>query len=211
MTGERFAVDALVLAGGASRRMHADKRTLRLEGESFLNRTVASARSVADTAWLLVSSYAEYRQLAQELRYDVNVAVDRVPGAGPMSALAGVLPHLNAEAALLLAVDYPLLSPAFLQAMIDRFRTQRPAAQVLVPQSDGRWHVTCALYASTLHRSLLRRVDRGDKSLWRWVAAMPDGAVDVMDVADWPEWATRDELANVNTPADYRRVRRQRS
>lgn len=211
MATERCAVAALVLAGGASRRMHADKRTLRLEGESFLNRSVASARSVADDVWLLVSSYGEYRQLAPELRYGVNVAVDRVPNAGPMSALAGVLPHLNAEAALLLAVDYPLLSPAFLQAMIERFCTQRPAVQVLVPQSAGRWHVTCAVYASSLNRSLVRRVDHGDKSLWRWVAAMPDDAVDVMDVADWPEGATRDELANVNTPADYRRVRRQQS
>lgn len=199
-------IAALVLAGGASRRMGHDKRTLRYNGGTFLNRAVETARSAADEVWLLVDAYGEFTRLRSSLARDVNVAVDRIPRAGPMSALAGALPQLNADAALLLSVDYPLLSPAFLRAMIAHYASLAPRPRVLVPKSDGRWHVTCAIYAASLAPPLARVVDRGERSLWRWVASMPGDDVGVVDAATWGRWGAQDVLTNVNTPTDHRRL-----
>lgn len=188
--------------------MHADKRTLSLDDKSFLNRAIATARSVTDDVWLLVSSHGEYRRLEGELVESVNVAVDRIPNAGPMSALAGVLPHLRTELTLLLAVDYPLLTPAFLHGLIARYESQDPRPSVIVPQSRGKWHVTCALYATSLGPSLVREVDRGERSLWRWTSSLPEAEIKVIDEATWREWAAHDVLTNVNTPAEYCRLHR---
>lgn len=203
---EHPTATALVLAGGSSRRMGTDKRALSFDDESFLNRAIATARSVSDDVWLLVSSYGDYRRLKGALADDVNVAVDRIPNAGPMSALAGLLPHLRSELALLLAVDYPLLRPAFLRGLLAHYESTAPRPRVLVPQSEGQWHVTCALYATSLGRSLVRQVDRGERSLWRWLAAMPHDHVQIVDVEDVDASFGPEALTNVNTPAEYRRL-----
>ncbi len=186
--------------------MGTDKRALSLGDESFLNRAVATARSVTDDVWLLVSAYREYRRLEGPLADDVNAAVDRIPNAGPMSALAGVLPHLGTELALLMAVDYPLLTPEFLRGLLAHYDACNPRPRVLVPQSEGQWHVTCALYATSLGGPLVREVDRGERSLWRWLAAMPSGHVEVVDAEAREASEGADVLTNVNTPADYQRL-----
>ena len=209
--GSEPTLTALVLAGGSSRRMGTDKRALSFDDESFLNRTIGTARSVTDDVWVLVSSYGDYRGLQAALGGNVNVAVDRIPNAGPMSAMAGVLPHLRTELALLLAVDYPLLTPAFLRALLTRYEAQDPRPSVLVPQAEGKWHVTCALYATSLGRTLAQEVDRGERSLWRWLAAMPSTHVAIVDAASMDAGTDAEDLTNVNTPADYRRLPQLRS
>lgn len=203
---DEMTVACLVLAGGRSRRMRQDKRALHYKGQSFLNRALATAQSVGDEVWLSVGSFREYVELRSELSQKANVAVDRIPNAGPMSALAGALPQLNADAALLLSVDYPLLSAAFLRGMISRYAPSEPGPRVLLPESDGHWHVTCALYATALSPALVRAVDAGERSLRRWIATLPDHDVAVVDEATWRRWDARDVLANVNTPADYRQL-----
>ena len=186
--------------------MGQDKRQLQYGGESFLNRALETARPVTDEVWLLVGSFSGYAELRSDLADDANVAVDRIPNAGPMSALAGALPQLNVDAVLLLSIDYPLINSTFLRAMIERYASAKPHPKVLLPESDGHWHVTCALYATSLHRSLVRAVDAGERSLRRWIASLPDDDVEIADEARWRKWEARDVLTNVNTPADYRRL-----
>jgi len=203
---DETTIACLVLAGGRSRRMGQDKRALHYKGRSFLNRAVETARSISDEVWLLAGSFSEYVELRSELAHDANVAVDRIPNAGPMSALAGALPHLNVDAALLLSVDYPLLSAAFLWKMIAEYISSSPRPSVLLPESDGHWHVTCALYATSLHPSLVRTVDAGERSLRRWIVSLPDDDVEIVDETTWQQWDARDVLINVNTPTEYRRL-----
>lgn len=202
----KFSVAGLVLAGGASQRMGQDKRFLFHDGVSFLDRTVENARAVSDEVWVLVATEAEAARLRSILDDDVSAAFDRVPHGGPMAALAGALPRVSTDTALLLSVDCPLLTSEFLTNMIRHVETLDPHPQLAVPQADGRWQMTCALYDATLRTSVVDAVDHGERSLRDWASALSRDAIYVIPETTWRAWGPPEVFHNVNTPADYERL-----
>jgi hypothetical protein len=91
--------DAVVLAGGASRRMGQDKTTLYVGGLTLLDRVLAS---VAGAGRVVV--VGPQRPVAREVvvgpqrpvAREVVWALEEPPGAGPVAALAAGLPHVTA-------------------------------------------------------------------------------------------------------------------
>ena len=201
-----FSVAGLVLAGGGSQRMGQDKRFLTYQGRSFLDRAVASARAVSDEVWVLVAAESDAARLRSSLPDDVALAIDRVPHGGPMAALAGALPRISAEMGLLLAVDCPWLTADFLARMIDHVAGLDPRPQLAVPDADGAWQMTCALYDEALRTSMVNAVDRGERSLREWASALPNDIIHVISDETWQAWGPPEVLTNVNTPADYERL-----
>lgn len=100
MTG--FA--AVVLAGGASRRMGGvDKVALRVGGAALLDRVLHACRG-ADQAVCV----GPVRSTA----LDVVWVREDPPGGGPVAALAAALPQIRSEVVVLLAADLPFVTPA---------------------------------------------------------------------------------------------------
>ena len=99
------AITAVVLAGGASRRMGSDKRLLRLFPASpmFLERTVVIGRSVADR--VAVIGGCDSTGLGDQV---VRIA-DDWPAEGPLGALMTALAAFPGDRLIVLASDYPML------------------------------------------------------------------------------------------------------
>jgi molybdopterin-guanine dinucleotide biosynthesis protein A len=94
--------DAVVLAGGRSRRMHvADKTALAVGGVPLLDRVLA-ATSGADSVVVVGSS----RPVAR----DVTWVREDPPGGGPAAAVTAALDVVSADVVVLLAGDLPLLT-----------------------------------------------------------------------------------------------------
>ena len=122
----------IILAGGRSRRLGADKRRLRLwgpAGPTLLEHTVALARQVVPEVLVVLNDPAAWPDLPARL------VPDAFPGAGPLGGLASGLRAMAAGDALLLACDLPLLQPALLAAL----RDAPLEADALVPlRPEGR-------------------------------------------------------------------------
>ncbi|MEZ0094135.1 molybdopterin-guanine dinucleotide biosynthesis protein A [Streptacidiphilus sp. EB129] len=96
--------DAMVLAGGAARRLGgADKPGLSVGGTPLLDRVLAACAGAGTT--VVVGPERVTRRPVRWVR-------EAPPGGGPVAAVAAGLPQTRAEVVLLLAADLPFFDPA---------------------------------------------------------------------------------------------------
>jgi molybdopterin-guanine dinucleotide biosynthesis protein A len=109
MSRDRF--DAIVLAGGASRRFGgADKAMMRVGDRTMLERAVDA---VADAATTIVAGPR------RPLDADVVWFQEQPPGAGPAYALAGAIESVSADVVVVLACDLPFASRNVVARLIE--------------------------------------------------------------------------------------------
>ncbi|MFK0255488.1 NTP transferase domain-containing protein [Streptomyces sp. NPDC090445] len=105
-----MSYDAIVLAGGAARRLGgADKPGLRVGGRTLLDRVLDACADA--TATVVVG---DRRPTARPVRW----ARENPPGAGPVAALDAGLRQTTAELVLVLSADLPFLGPATVRALL---------------------------------------------------------------------------------------------
>ncbi|MFJ3896167.1 NTP transferase domain-containing protein [Streptomyces sp. NPDC090083] len=138
--------DAVVLAGGAARRLGgADKPGLRVGGRALLDRVLGACADAGTTVVV-----ADPRPTARPVRW----AREEPPGAGPVAALDAGLRHTAAEAVVVLSADLPFLEPATVRGLLTALRTSG-ADGALLTDADGRDQPLVAAYrASALRREL---------------------------------------------------------
>jgi molybdenum cofactor guanylyltransferase len=136
MAGGSDDVAAFILAGGKSTRMGADKAFVMLDGRTLLARALELARAVtADVR--IVGDRAKFGEFAP-------VVEDVFRECGPLGGIHAALRASAAELNLMLAVDVPFVSPAFLQHLIERARGS--SAVVTVVHAGGGWQPLCGVY-----------------------------------------------------------------
>ncbi|WP_329533295.1 molybdenum cofactor guanylyltransferase [Streptomyces sp. NBC_01450] len=151
--GPAAPYDAVVLAGGAARRLGgADKPGLRVGGRPLLDRVLTACATATTTVVV-----AEPRGTARPVRW----AREDPPGGGPLAALDAGLRHTSAEHVVVLSADLPFLDEATVRRLLDALRTgnapEGPAKPdgVLLTDPDGRDQPLVAAYrADALRREL---------------------------------------------------------
>lgn len=105
---------AVILAGGKSSRMGRDKAWLELDGQPLLARQIRIVRE-AGVAEVLISGRAEvdYAQFQLPVLLDTGVA------QGPLAGIERALSVCTSSHLLVLAVDLPRMSAAYLQRLIE--------------------------------------------------------------------------------------------
>jgi molybdopterin-guanine dinucleotide biosynthesis protein A len=149
---------AFILAGGKSTRMGTDKAFVDYEGRTLVERALDLARSVTSEV-CIVGSREKFAPFAP-------VVEDIFQECGPLGGIHAALRASAAELNLMLAVDTPFVSRAFLQYLINQARGA-PEAVVVVPRVDGGWQPLCAVYrrefadaAENALRTGRNRIDR---------------------------------------------------
>jgi molybdenum cofactor guanylyltransferase len=137
-----FQFSAVILAGGASRRMGRDKSWLTVEGQTLLERQVAIAQA-AGAAEVLISGApgADYSTLA------CPVLFDKYPQCGPLGGIERGLAAAKEDLIVFMAVDMPRTSPEFLDQLLDRCAPGQGAVPVL----GGRIEPLLAAYPKSSH------------------------------------------------------------
>ncbi|MGY1499353.1 NTP transferase domain-containing protein [Streptomyces sp. QTS52] len=138
--------DAVVLAGGAARRLGgADKPGVRVGGRALLDRVLAACADAGTTVIV-----AGPRPTARPVTW----AHEDPPGGGPVAALDAGLRHTGAEHVVVLSADLPFLGPATVRRLLDALRTSG-AEGALLTDTGGRDQPLVAVYrASALRREL---------------------------------------------------------
>jgi molybdopterin-guanine dinucleotide biosynthesis protein A len=181
------ALAAVVLAGGASRRMGRDKATVEYRGKTLVEHVVSAVSPRCSPVFVIAAQGQRLPTLqAQVLR-------DEVRGVGPLLATGRGLraaAEAGLEWAFVCAVDMPLLSADLIDELA------RPAirlgADVVLPW-DGRDHYLAGIYRTGLFARISDLVAAGERSM----RALVD-TVDTQRIV-MPE---RRSLTNVNTIAD---------
>lgn len=188
-----------VLVGGASRRMGRPKETLRIDGESMLERQVRLLGSVARRT-AIVGTSAGY--LA-----DLNVPClpDAVAGHGPLGGIYTALLESRTEYNLIIGCDLPFISRRLLTWLA--LRAMADGSDATVPCSrDGRLQPLCAVYRRRALYAVRTRLELGENK--------PSGFFSMVHYRKipWREMAEAGFRAsvfeNMNRPEDYQGVRK---
>lgn len=187
---------AVILAGGASRRMGRPKAWLEVGGRSCIARVWDACRS----AGLEVEFQGTLAGL-REAFPETGIHPDREPGQGPLAALAAALVRHPGRAVLLVACDMPFVSAGFLLGVTAGLET----ADWSVPCDAAGMHPLCAAYAPTTLPAAEALLARGRRDMH---ALLAHPGLRGCRVAPRPEWGDpRALLCNLNTPADLEDAR----
>lgn len=132
-------IAAIILSGGASRRMGQPKAMLTLEGETFVGRIARVVRE-AGAAPVVVVTGVHHDSIAPALDDGVQVVRNADPDADQLSSLRTGLRLLAADeridGALVALVDHPLIDVEVVRALCAT--AQSSGAPVVRPVCDGR-------------------------------------------------------------------------
>lgn len=207
----RQAVAAVVLAGGASRRMGQEKALLTLpDGHSALTHVLRAAQTLANPILIAVDTADHAARLGLALDHGTDtprLLLDRDPGAGPLAALAGAMRAVEAPVIIALAVDTPLVRPGLLQMLYERMCTEQDVPpDAIVPVVEGIPQPLPAVYGTHLAGAAEAAIAQGRRSLR---ALLEDPAVHVRPLHDAMLRHVDPDLrsfAGANTPDEWRRL-----
>jgi molybdopterin-guanine dinucleotide biosynthesis protein A len=130
-------LNAFILAGGKSTRMGRDKSFINFNGHTLLSHAIELAGSLTGLVQI-VGSREKFAMFAP-------VVEDIFPECGPLGGIHAALRSSQSELNLMLAVDMPFVSSAFLQYLVKQAQ-DASTAEVIVPRTEGRWQPLCAVY-----------------------------------------------------------------
>lgn len=172
--------DAVVLAGGASRRMGTDKTRLVVGGVALLDRVLAA---VPDAATVVV--VGEERPVSRAVVW----AREEPPGGGPAAGLGAGLARVSAAYVAVLAADLPLLSADVVAAL--RAAAAGAVGAVLVDAAgEPQW--ACGVWRTAPLRAAAAGLVAGG-SLRRVLGALAPERVAVAG-APWLDCDTPEDL-----------------
>ncbi len=145
---------AVILSGGASRRMGSPKALLPYQGRTFLGHLLnVTVQPQIGTRRIVLGAHAELIADALHLP-DGEIVINEDWGKGQLSSLQTALRTLPpaTDGILLCLVDHPMISATLIRNLIDRFYSSRKP--IVVPSYQGR-HGHPVIFASSLFEELL--------------------------------------------------------
>jgi molybdopterin-guanine dinucleotide biosynthesis protein A len=191
-------ITGIILAGGRSRRMGADKALLELGGVPLISHIAARLSQIADTVVIACGEgeREDYRFLS------LPMIVDRYPGLGPLAGLHAALSKSRTEWNAVAACDLPFAPEELLKHMMDIAAAERTVEAVVPVNAAGKVQPLLALYHSNVLRSLEQALEQQRPRVMEWLGGLK---VRYVQEKDFPgsHRAQAAALLNMNTPEDY--------
>jgi molybdopterin-guanine dinucleotide biosynthesis protein A len=187
---------AVVLAGGASRRMGVPKAALPYGRTSLLAHQTGRLSAIFNEVFVVAKEAPDFD--AGPARVVLDSTSDRAPIHGLVRALEEASDRL-----FVLAVDLPVVTNEVIRAIAERSLASRAA--VVVPRADGRLQPLSAVWRRSVLPAALARIERGELSL--------HGLAEEVGAEIVPEevWRAIDpsgnSFANINTIEEYAAIR----
>lgn len=188
------SLSMVILAGGKSSRMGADKSDLLYEGHTFLEIQIekGNALGIAD---ILVSGY-------QGNLCSRRIVKDRYLKKGPLGGLEAAFREVKTPYCLVMTVDVPLVSAEALRGLIRGFRRALLSGDkkaVCVLKHGERIEPLLGIYRTDLADAVEKELIKGNGSVFRFLEKT---GYEICE-SNAPEEVFR----NINEPKDYEKMK----
>jgi len=182
-------VTGIILAGGKSRRMGADKGLVLLGGKPMVQYAIESLGLFCDRI-LISSNNPEYNCFGFE------VIADSVTDAGPMAGISSCLKQSTTEWNLVLSCDMPLLQTVVLKTLLVNVAGNTFVVPV---DAEGRSEPLCAFYRLSSLSILEDFISAGS---FRMTDLFLRAPVKYLLPCDYPVKYNSQWFANINSAED---------
>ncbi len=198
---------AVVLAGGASRRMGRPKAQLPFGDRSMLEHVVAIMQQVASKVVVAGSLAVKQEDGCWVPSRDVAIIQDRITGRGPIEGLAVGLASLApiADLALAVACDTPLVTADFFRRLVAGYATEAASHQAplaVVVRDAKRLHPLPAVYDLRALPLIEQAIERGSLRMGDLAGQLTPLVIPFEQLI--ARGVPEDALTNVNDEATYR-------
>jgi molybdopterin-guanine dinucleotide biosynthesis protein A len=190
-------VTGILLAGGKSRRMGADKRHLLIGGQRLYERSLAALQSTFQEVRIVIA------QDSSPLSTDVPVLRDLVPNCGTLGGIYTGLKEAGTAYVFAVACDMPFLNPAVIRYLV----SLKSQADVVIVRLSHGVQPTHAVYSRQCLPAFEEMLHAGRLKVQDIVAHSSL----VVRLVEYDELREIDpeghSFLNVNTPAELEVVR----
>lgn len=173
-------MDAIILAGGASRRMGREKAAIVVDGVTLLERAIQAVRKAGAQRIAVVGLAATSAIRTDSLPGFVRLVPDTQVGLGPLSGIIAGLTFLRDQrqhgdddrACIVVACDHPELDPTELGDLAARLSMEQTDTLVVLPVTEGQRQPLHAAYRLRAVEPLEKAFREGERSLLRVLEAL---------------------------------------
>jgi len=180
----------IIIAGGASKRMGSDKRTLKLGDRSLAQHTLELAMQLSSD--IVVSCNVQIPEFEEHL-----VVPDLTPGGGPAEGLISALPHIRYPNTTILSVDMPFITTGLVRRLLDRHQPR----EVTFFTIKGEMQPFPAIVPAGLRAAIEHAYANKISSLKGLLSSLPSRSIPVSTVED------QELFLNVNSEDDLEKAR----
>lgn len=174
-------VSAVILAGGASRRLGRDKALVEIGGRPLLARVLDAAAPSADELLLVTADRKAHGRALRDAGWRIaddgrlRLLSDRRPGRGPLAGLEAGLAEARHDLCLALACDLPFLPPEVPARLLDALARWRAGGdgsgppRAVVPVAEGRRQSLCVAVERRAGAEAAACLDADEPSVAAWL------------------------------------------
>ena len=187
-------INAVLLAGGESRRMGKDKATLMFRGKPLWQIQLELLRKLTPKEIFISARTNPVWHPA-----DIQFVADDPPSRGPLSGLAASLAQMQTTHLLALAIDMPFMSEKYLRFLSGQIEPGRG----VVAKIDDRFEPLAAIYPNEASADLRSALSGSDFSLQSLISRLVT-AEKFRVIPVTPQ--EKNFFLNVNKPMDLKAV-----
>lgn len=181
-------ITGIILAGGKSTRMGADKGFVLWKGKPFVQHSIIALKPLVSRL-IIVSDHIGYDRLSYKR------VTDSFPEAGPLSGLYSGLKASETELNLVLSCDVPLITSGILEKLVAGYDKGKAA---VVCSADDRIMPLVALYHKNCYQICKVLLDSGERRMMRLLDKLPNTTYVLLDDSE------AKNVRNINSPKDLK-------
>jgi molybdopterin-guanine dinucleotide biosynthesis protein A len=174
----------VILAGGASRRMGGDNKSLlMLGGETLIERQVRIMRAVCSEIIIVTNTPRSYLSKVDE---SVRIITDYILSKGPLSGMHAGLTLAQNREAWIVGCDMPILSPEAAELLL---RRKMDGYEAVFPSIEGKLYPLYGVYDRDCAQHIWSILMNGDTQV-----------LSLLKVLNWQQVTESDfQLAGIDT------------
>lgn len=181
-------ITGIILAGGKSKRIGADKGLLNFNGKTFVENIYGVVKTMCQDI-MIISNQPGYEKLG------IPVYRDLVENSGPLAGIYTGLTYSNTFNNLVVGCDMPFISTELLEYLIGHLNNK----DVIVPAADDQLQPLCALYTKNCLNLMEKFLKNGNLQMQQVIKQLDAKYIIINEALDFydPRW-----FFNINTRED---------
>lgn len=190
MSEIRKDITAVILAGGKSSRMGAEKSLIKINDETLIERSVSISKKYFDRIIISTNDAAKYRFC------NLDCVADIYPNLGPISGIHSGLVNSSTNKIFVYSVDIVFGDERLLKEIIEH-PTRK---QIILPLFEEIPQYTFGIYSLSILQVIEEMILSDDKPTPRKLIKKVEAELIDFKNCDYFDEA---KFINLNTPADY--------